>query len=423
MDNSTIKCPNCGELIDINAMLYHGIEDKLKKENERILSEKLKTLEQKEKEALLRSEQVEKEKELIAKAKAEMESKVAEETKKRVEEERRKFVEDERIRIAKEVNQEKSEQIKLLEEELDKKSKLMSEYNKQSSELAILKREKSELENELKAKFENDLNRLLQEKIAKNNEEIQAKYEMKLKEKEKTIEDLNKLTKQQQDKILQGSMQLQGEVQELAIEEYLKTQFPFDTIEEIKKGANGADCIQNVKNDKNQFCGQIYYESKRTKNFSNDWIEKFKNDMREKNISVGVLVTETMPKDMERMGLKDGVWVCNFEEFKGLSIALRHSLINLNQVIVSQENKEDKIHLMYDYFTGSIFKAHVEAIVDGFVQMKDDLEKEKRAITKQWASREKQLEKVLKNTAAMYGDLQGIAGSSALEIKQLELDE
>jgi hypothetical protein len=221
----------------------------------------------------------------------------------------------------------------------------------------------------------------------------------------------------------QGSMQLQGEVQELAIEEFLAANFPLDTIDEIKKGARGGDCIQTVHTRTQQNCGTIYYESKRTKDFQPSWIEKFKADIRDRGSNIGVLVTEVMPSEMERMGLKDGIWICTFEEFKGLSTVLRESIIQLSTALVSQENKGDKMHLLYDFLTSNTFRMQVEAIVEGFSQMKADLESEKRSMQRIWKQREKQIEKVIVNTIDMYGSIKGIAGNAVQEVKALELPD
>jgi hypothetical protein len=220
----------------------------------------------------------------------------------------------------------------------------------------------------------------------------------------------------------QGSMQLQGEVQELAIEEWLSNNFKFDTIEEIKKGANGADCLQVVNTREFQNCGKIYYESKRTKSFQVSWIEKFKNDIREKGANIGVLVTEVLPKGMERMGLKDGIWICDFEEFKGLSAVLRQSIININSAIISQEGKSDKMVMLYDFLTSNEFRLQMDGIVEGFTQMQVDLNAEKNAVKRLWKKREKQIEKVINNTVNMHGAIKGIAGNAVKEIKILELE-
>jgi hypothetical protein len=244
---------------------------------------------------------------------------------------------------------------------------------------------------------------------------------LKFKELQKQLDDQKRLTEEMKRKQEQGSMQLQGEVQELAIEEWLQVQFPLDTIEEIKKGARGGDCIQRVHTRTQQNCGTIYYESKRTKDFQPSWIEKFKADIREKGCNIGVLVTDVRPSDMERMGMRDGIWICSYEEFKGLSAVLRESIIQVSSAITSQENKGDKMHLLYDFLTSTTFRMQVEAIVEGFSQLKSDLESEKRSMQRIWKQREKQLEKVIVNTIDMYGSIRVIAGNAVQEVKQLEL--
>ncbi len=179
--------------------------------------------------------------------------------------------------------------------------------------------------------------------------------------------------------------------------------------------------MQIVNTHSIQNCGTIYYESKRTKDFQPSWIEKFKADMREKGAAIGVLVTEAIPADMERMGQKNGVWVCTFEEFKGLCFVLRESIIQLNLAASSQENKGDKMHMIYDYLTSSTFRMQIEAIVEGFSTMKNDLEGEKRSMQRIWKQREKQIEKVVTNTIDMYGSIKGVAGNAVQPVKALEL--
>jgi hypothetical protein len=242
-----------------------------------------------------------------------------------------------------------------------------------------------------------------------------------IRELQKQLEDQKKLTEEMKRKQEQGSMQLQGEVQELAIEEWLTANFPLDTIEEIKKGARGGDCIQTVNTRTRQNCGTIYYESKRTKDFQPSWIEKFKGDIRERGSNIGVLVTDVLPSDMDRMGLKDGIWICTYDEFKGLCKVLREALIQISNATVSQENKGDKMSLLYDFLTSNTFRLQIEAIVEGFTQMQADLDSEKRAMQRIWKMREKQLEKVITNTIDMHGSIKGIAGSAIQDIKQLNM--
>jgi len=198
-------------------------------------------------------------------------------------------------------------------------------------------------------------------------------------------------------------------------------QFPLDVIAEVKKGARGGDCVQIVNTRNRQNCGMIYYESKRTKDFQPTWIEKFKNDLREKGAHIGVLVTDVMPADMDRVGLKEGIWICNFEEFKGLCKVLRESVIQLDLAVATQENKGDKMVMLYDFLTSNTFRMQVEAIVEGFSQMQSDLESEKRSMQRIWKQREKQIEKVITNTIDMYASVKGIAGSAVADIKALEL--
>ncbi|WP_121764206.1 DUF2130 domain-containing protein [Helicobacter burdigaliensis] len=314
------------------------------------------------------------------------------------------------------------ETINNLNKELNEKSNQVKELNNAKLEIQKLNLEKNELESKIKLEAQMQFNTQLQaekEKITKN---LQEQNELKFKQKEEQLEGLKKKLEEAQRKAELGSQQLQGEVQELAIEEYLKAQFPFDNILEVKKGIRGGDCVQVVHTREIQNCGKIYYESKRSKEFQRAWIEKFKADMVEKGVDVGVMVSEVLPKELDRMGLIDGVYICTFEEFKGLCKILRESIIQLHLARKSQENKSDKMGLLYGYLTSTEFKMQIESIVEGFSQMQSDLDSEKRAMQRIWKQREKQIEKVVENTIAMYGSIKGIAGVSMGNIKALELD-
>ena len=413
MANETqIKCPNCGTSIDVQDILSHQLEDELKKKfNSQLTEEKKK---------------FEKEFEILAKAKEEFEQKKLKENELfqgRVEaklKEEKILLEE---KLTKKNKEEYAEQFAMLQKELNEKSEKINELNKTKAEIEKLKREKDELKSTIEAESQLKLNQALieeKEKIRKNEEE---KNELKFKELLKQLEDQKRLTEEMKRKQEQGSMQMQGEVMELAIEEWLSAQFPLDSIEEIKKGVRGGDCIQTINTRTHQNCGSIYYESKRTKDFQIGWIEKFKSDIREKGANIGVLVTDAMPIGMERMGLKDGIWICSLEEFKGLSAVLRESIIQIYNAVTSQENKGDKMHLLYDYLTGNTFKLQVEAIVDGFTQMKIDLDSEKRAMQRIWKQREKQIDKVTINTIDMHASIKGIAGNAIQAVKALELPE
>ncbi|MBL7918410.1 MAG: DUF2130 domain-containing protein [Bacteroidia bacterium] len=310
--------------------------------------------------------------------------------------------------------------IKSLTEEKTKNEEKLKEARQK--ELEFLKKEKElkDKEAELEISLQKKLNEeavLITEKVKKQEQERNA---LAIKEYEKKLEDQKKLIEEMQRKAEQGSMQLQGEVQELALEELLKNTFPFDEIEEVGKGVKGADCIQHVRNQMAQACGKIIYESKRTKAFTNEWIDKLKADMRSTQADIAVIVTEVLPKDMDAFGMKDGVWVCRFTEIKAVSFLLRDSLIKIHAALSSQENKGDKMQLLYNYLTGNEFKQQIEAIVEGFVAMRDGITREKIQMEKIWKEREKQLDKVLLNTTHFYGSVKGIAGNAVGDIKLLE---
>ena len=319
------------------------------------------------------------------------------------------------------ITEEQSEQVADMQKELREQSEKLKELSRSRAEIERLKREKDELKESVMAEAERTLNQKLIEEKDKIRKIEQDRNELAFKELYKQLEDQKRLTEEMKRKQEQGSMQLQGEVQELAIEEWLASSFPLDTIEEIKKGARGGDCIQTVNTRIRQNCGTIYYESKRTKDFQPSWIEKFKNDIRDKGADIGVLVTEVLPSDLSRMGLKEGIWICTYEEFKGLCRVLRESIIQISNVMVSQENKGDKMVLLYDFLTSNTFHMQVEAIVEGFTHMRMDLETEKRAMQKIWKVREKQLEKVMTNTIDMHSSIKGIAGSAIQDINQLDM--
>lgn len=412
MQNTTqVKCPNCGTPIDVQDILAHQVEEQIKvkyqsaleKEKKKFDEQQLKLQSEKEEFEKKRQKENELFQERLA-AKLKEESKLLEE------------------KINNRLKEEQKGQLDTLQQELKDKSLQLQELNKTKAEIEKLKREKEEIKSQVEADAAKRLNIQITEEKEKIRKAEEEKNELRVKELLKQLEDQKKLTEEMKRKQEQGSMQLQGEVQELAIEEWLITKFPLDTIEEIKKGARGGDCVQIVNTRAQQNCGTIYYESKRTKDFSPAWIEKFKTDIRERNANIGVLVTEAMPSGMDRMGLKDGIWICTFEEFKGLSGVLRESIIQLSNALSSQENKGDKMHMLYDYLTSNAFRLQVEAIVEGFTTMRADLEKEKNAMTRLWKQREKQIEKVTQNTIEMYGSIRGIAGSAVQEVKLLNLD-
>lgn len=405
-----VECPNCHTSIDVNQILYHQLEGDLKKKFDAQLQEA-------QRKQAADAEKFEEQKRQFEEAKKRENELFKERLESKLKEERSLLNE----KLKKQLAEENSEQLKSMQSELKEKSEKLREYNKLQADLERLKREKLELKEEIEMAAEKKFNQQIlaeKDKIRRAEEE---RNQLAIKELQKQLEDQKKLTEEMKRKQEQGSMQLQGEVQELAIEEWLQATFPLDTIEEIKKGARGADCVQVVNTRSKANCGRICYESKRTKDFQPTWIEKFKADIREKRADIGVLVTEVMPSDMDRLGMKDGIWICTFEEFKGLSNVLRESIIRLSAAVASQENKGDKMGMLYDFLTSNSFKLQIEAIVEGFTTMKNDLESEKRSMQRIWKSREKQIEKVVTNTIDMYGSIKGIAGNAIGTVKALEL--
>jgi hypothetical protein len=411
-EKTQIHCPNCGTSIDVQDILAHQLEDELKKKFRDQLNSERERYAKQEKELQADrdafEEKKKKENEIFQER---LEAKIKSE-KQAIEESLRK-----------KITGEQNEFILGLQKELGEKSEQVKELNRNRAEIERLKREAGEMKEKAEADAQKKLNEVLnseKERIRKSEED---KNELRFKELQKQLEDQKKLTEEMKRKQEQGSMQLQGEVQELAIEEWLAASFPLDTIDEIKKGARGGDCIQIVNTRAKQNCGSIYYESKRTKDFQPTWIEKFKADIREKGSNIGVLVTEVMPADMERMGLREGIWICSYEEFKGLSAVLRESIIQISSAVASQENRGDKMHMLYDYLTSNTFRLQVEAIVEGFTQMKTDLDSEKRSMQRIWKQREKQIDKVTMNTIDMHASIKGIAGNAIQAVRLLELGD
>ena len=408
--NEQIKCPNCGTNIDVTNILSHQLEAELQaKFHAQLQSERSKMNELVENlrdEKMAFEENKKHEKELFQ-----------EQLEKSLKEERRTIEEKLKVKLA----EEQRSQFEALQQELNEKSTQVSELNKTKAEVERLKREKDEAQSIAQLAAETKMNEILQLEKEKIKKLVEDSNELRIKELQKMLEDQKILTEEMKRKQEQGSMQLQGEVQELAIEEWLSAQFPLDTIEEIKKGARGGDCIQIVNTRSDQNCGKIYYESKRTKEYQAGWIPKFKADMREKGADIGILVTEAMPSDLDRMGMKDGVYVCTYEEFKGLSGVIRETVIQVHAALGSQVNRGDKMHMLYDFLTSTNFRMQVEAIVEGFTAMKDGLETEKRSMQRIWKEREKQIEKVIINTIDMHASIRGLAGNAIQSVKALEL--
>lgn len=394
-------CPNCGTEIDVNALLYQKLDEEARHKYQSQLAVEQKKLQS---QAVELQQQQAKLSETIA-------SQVAQ------------SLVTARAELQKKIELEQQERIKSMEAELADKSKKVIQLNNAQGEIERLRREQASLRSDLELEMQKQYSQKIAAERNKIKQQLSDESALKLAEREQVIEQLKNKLNDAQRQAEQGSMQLQGEAQELVIEEWLRSTFPMDTIEEVKKGAQGADTLQTINAPQSLACGSIYYESKRTKAFSPGWIEKFKADIQLKGADVGVLITQAMPDGMETLGQIDGIWVCSYSEFKNLSQVLRQSLIQISQALVVQENKGDKMGMLYDFLTGNEFRMQIETIVEGFSQLKNDLESEKRSMQSIWKKREKQLDRVLLNTNFMYSSIKGIAGSAVQSIALLELDD
>ncbi len=350
-----------------------------------------------------------------------------EETMRLLLEERKKVSQQIEEQLRKQIQSDFELQLKILQQnDADKEEKLRLAREK---ELEYIRKEQEILskEKELDLKLQqmlleerNKLSELIRQEEEERNKVKELEHQMRIREFEKKIEDQNKLVEEMRRKAEQGSMQLQGEVQELALEELLRNTFPFDIVGEVGKGVRGADCIQHVRNQFGQECGKIIYESKRTRDFSVEWIEKLKADMRNLGADVAVIVTQAMPKDMEGFGERDGVWICSFKEVRALAYILRDLIIRVYTASKTQENKGDKMTLLYNYLIGTEFSEQWKAIREGFMSMRISIQKERDQMEKLWKAREKQLEKVLLNAAHIKGSIEGIAGSDHVDLNLIE---
>src|SRR5215472_4610412 len=413
MSEPTIVCPSCKTEIKLTESLAAPLIESTRREYEKRLA-------QKDADVAKREASVREREDAVSKAQQTIDDQVAEKLR------------TERSRIA----TEEAKKAKLaLQTEIDEKTQALADYqeviNQQNAKLAEaqkaqadLFRQKRELDD---AKREIDLTveKRVQDGLAANREQgkKEAEESMKLKvlEKEQTIASLLKQVEDLKRRAEQGSQQLQGEVQELELEALLRTKFPQDTIEPVPKGEHGGDALQHVMGSAGQPCGTIIWEAKRTKIWSDGWLAKLRGDQRAAKAEIAVIVSQSLRKGVDTFGMVEKVWVTQLKTVLPLALILRQTLIEVASARQASEGQQTKTEMIYQYLTGPRFRHRVEAIVEAFSSMQEDLDKEKKAIVKQWAKREEQIDRVMQATAGMYGDLQGIAGKTIQEIKGLEL--
>ncbi|OQP52024.1 hypothetical protein A4H97_25755 [Niastella yeongjuensis] len=404
-----IKCPSCGHKF--------AIEDAVSEDIKKELREKMQVfLKQKEDDFAKR------EKELIQ----QVQHKDAEYAKK-LQEETVKLQQSLEVDLRKTIATDFETKLQLLQQtNKDQENKLVEARQKEIEFLQkeqVLKNKEAELElsvqrklQEERVKLSEELRKLEEQKTATRENE----YQLRLRELEKQLDDQKKLAEEMKRKAEQGSMQLQGEVQELILEEMLKSTFPFDLVSEVGKGIRGADCTLTIRNNLGQECGKIIFESKRTKHFDKNWIEKLKADMRSTSADIGVIVTQAMPEQISTFTQLDGIWICSFTDVLALVHVLRDGIMKIFMAAKTHENKGDKMHMLYGYLTSNEFSEQWKAIREGFQAMNQSIQREREAMEKLWKMRQKQLEKVLLNAAHIKGSIEGIAGNDNIQLDLID---
>lgn len=413
MTEPTIICPHCKAEIKLTESLAAPLIEATRREYEKRLATKDTDIA--ERETALRERE-----EAVAKAKQTIDDQVVE----KLNDERAKIAAEE-AKKAKLVLQtdldQKTTEIADLQEVLKRRDEKLAEAQKTQADLLRKQRELDDAKRELELTVE----KRVQEGLAMTREqakkEVEETLKLKVLEKEQTITSMQKQIEELKRKAEQGSQQLQGEVQELELEALLSMKFPRDTIRPVPKGEHGGDVLHTVLGPLGQSCGTILWESKRTKNWSDGWLTKLRDDQRSAKAEIAVIVSQTLPKGVEAFGLIDRVWITDPRSVVPVAVALRHMLVEVASARQASEGQQTKTEMIYQYLTGPRFRQRLEAIVEAFSSMQEDLDKEKRAITKQWAKREEQIERVMQATVGMYGDLQGIAGKTLQEIEGLEL--
>jgi hypothetical protein len=315
----------------------------------------------------------------------------------------------------------KARELTELKDVLRVRDEKLAEAQRAQADLIKKQRELDDDKRELELTIEKRIQEGLSEVRASAKREAEEGLKLKVMEKDQTIASMQQKIEELKQKADQGSQQLQGEVQELELENLLRVKFPFDSIEPVPKGEFGGDVLQRVVSQTGQQCGVILWESKRTKNWSDGWLTKLRDDQRTAKAEISVLVSQVLPKGIEAFDVIDGVWVTSPRAALPVATVLRHTLLQVSMVRQASEGQQTKTEMVYQYLTGPQFRHRVEAIVEAFSSMKDDLDKERKVIMKQWAKREGQIERVMNSTVGMYGDLQGIAGKSLQEIEGLSL--
>ena len=413
MPEPTIICPQCKTEIKLTESLAAPLLEATKRDFEQRLAQK--DAEAAKRDAALREREA-----LLAKSQERFEEQVADKLKL----ERSKIVAEEarkaRLALANDLDQ-KSKEIREIQEILKHKDEKLAEAQKVQADLLRKQRELDDAKRELDLTIEKRVQEGLAATRDQAKKEAEEGLKFKVMEKEQTIASMQKQIEELKRRAEQGSQQLQGEVQELELEAMLISKFPLDQISPVAKGEHGGDVLHRVAGSFGQACGTILWESKRTKNWSDGWLIKLREDQRQAKAEIAIIVSQALPKEVEAFEFIDGVWVTHPKVALPLAIAMRNTLMEVAGARQASEGQQTKMEMVYQYLMGPRFRQRVQAIVEGFSSMKEDLDKERKVIMKQWAKREEQIDRVMMATVGMYGDLQGIAGKTLQEIEGLEL--
>ena len=417
MTEPTIACPNCKTEIRLTESLAAPLIAVTRKQFEQQLA-------QKDGEIAKREQDIREREKQVAQARRSLDEQVADQVAAQLKEERARVIAEEsrKAKLASAAELERrARELAELQEVLKVRNEKLAEAQQAQAELIKKQRELDDAKRELELTVERRVQAGLDETRLKARQEAEEGMKLKVMEKEQTISAMQKQIEELKRKSEQGSQQLQGEVQELELENLLGAKFPADMIEPVPKGEYGGDILQRVHNMSGQRCGTIIWESKRTKNWSDSWLAKLREDQRAAKAEIAIIVSHALPKEVETFELIDNIWVIHPKAILPVAMMLRHTLLEVASVRQSSEGQQTKMELVYQYLTGPRFRQRVEGIVEAFSTMQEDLDKEKKAITRQWAKRAEQIDRVMQSTVGMYGDLQGIAGKTLQEIGGLDL--
>jgi len=412
MAEPTVICPQCKTEIKLTESLAAPLLDSIRRDYEQRLSEKDTDMAKREAALIERTATLEKAKETLDQQVAQ---KLQQERLKIAAEEQHKA----KLALGNDLDQ-KAKEINTLQEVLKQRDVKLAEAQKVQAELIRKQRELDDAKRELDLTIEKRVQADLGNEREKAKKEAEEELKFKVMEKDQTITAMQRQIEELRRRAEQGSQQLQGEVQELELEAMLTAKFPRDTIQPVPKGEFGGDVLHRVIGPLNQSCGTILWEAKRTKNWSDGWLPKLREDQRAAKAEVAIIISQVLPKDIESFGFTGEVWVADPKVTLPLAMALRQTLIEVATARQASEGQQTKMEMVYGYLTGPRFRQRVQAIVEAFSSMKEDLDREKKAITRQWAKREEQIDRVMQATVGMYGDLQGIAGRTLQEIEGLE---